>query len=91
MVETPLVIDPTMPKSNAADMSFGLIIAYSLAVEQMVGGADRRHAVPLIMGTILGFATLGDRAYIPLHAHSGFGDFGDRDGLGGGTGAGADL
>jgi hypothetical protein len=60
MAQAPLVIDPTMLKSNAADMSFGLTIAYSLSVEQMVGGTDRRHGVPLIMETILGFAALED-------------------------------
>jgi hypothetical protein len=31
MAEALLVIDPAVTKSNAADMSFGLIIAYSPA------------------------------------------------------------
>jgi hypothetical protein len=35
MAEAPLVIDPAVTKSNAAYMSFGLIIAYSPPCEQM--------------------------------------------------------
>jgi hypothetical protein len=35
MAEAPLVIDPAVTKSNAADMSFGPIIAYSPPCEQI--------------------------------------------------------